>query len=153
MLDHEVRVSARRIELLRERDVLIIDIGHRRGRGRVAADRIPECKIDPRHDPPQKHVLIGAAGLANGSTCSIAVGADRDVGGQVDNPLSVGQLSHCGSCHASPPSASCSVVVRPSMSSCGMELDIPCTTRVITSFAFEFDEQEDDERENKLIKA
>ncbi len=49
VLDHEVGVPAGGVEFLRERDVLVIDVGHRRGGGRIAADRIPEGKVDSRH--------------------------------------------------------------------------------------------------------
>ena len=48
-------VPARRVELLRKRDVLVIDVSHRRGRGGISADRIPERKVDPRHDPPRSN--------------------------------------------------------------------------------------------------
>jgi hypothetical protein len=61
VLDHEVGVPAGGIELLRQRDVRVIDVGHRRCGGRIATDRIPKRKIERRHDPPRILFLVSAA--------------------------------------------------------------------------------------------
>ena len=49
MLDDEIRVIAQRLDLLRQADMLVIDVGHHLGFFRVAADRIPQGEIEPGH--------------------------------------------------------------------------------------------------------